>query len=122
MTRTIKATRWRWLAPSTVIAAGAAAGLVLIASPAADAVPPEQLESQCRGLYGTWTVHYGSEPMYSCCYKPLAGTGETTCDYYDSNGEFAGSSDDNAPTTQPTLPPAAPGQFRPSLPPPQTAR
>jgi hypothetical protein len=115
MTRTINS----WLAPATLIAAGAVSGVMLFAAPAAHATPPEQIESQCRGLGGTWTVHYGNEPMYSCCYKPLAGSGETTCDYYWSDGTFMGSLD---PDTKPTLPPAAPGQFRPTVPPPQTAR
>ncbi|MGX9792635.1 hypothetical protein [Mycobacterium sp. MMS18-G62] len=112
-------THSRRLVPAAFIAAGAITGLMAIAAPAAHAELPSQVEAQCHGLGGTWTSsELGGEILYSCCYKPLAGSGAQTCDYYASDGSFIGS--DEGDSTKPTLPPARPGQFRPTLPPAQT--
>lgn len=92
-----------------IIGAGAFAVGVIVTAPVAQADVPTT-QTQCAVMGGDWS----GDPLsgYSCCYKPLNGPGEHTCDYYDAYGNFIGSSDANAPTSTP-MPRPLPSGIRP---------
>ncbi len=71
------------------------------------------VQNQCPGLGGDWPkIETGGSTYYSCCYKPLAGAGERTCDYYTAEGTFLGSDATNG-KTKPHPRPAPPGIMPP---------
>jgi hypothetical protein len=109
------------LAPACLFAGALAIGAMITAAPGAQATPVGTLTAQSKGLGGVLsTLGTGNATMYQCCYTPLAGSKKNvTCDYYDQDGNFL-TSNNQQPT--PTLPPAPPGQVKPGVPPPRTVQ
>jgi len=108
-------------ARARLFAGALALGALISTAPGAQADPVGgTIAAQCKGLGGALNVlGTGDATMYQCCYTPLAGSKKNvTCDYYDKDGNFL-TSRNQEPT--PTLSPAPPGQVRPNVPPPQTA-
>jgi len=117
--------RFAMFAPLSIFAAVVAFATANLMTPVAHA-DITTVAHQCQGLGGTLARApgiAGSKFAWQCCYVPLgpSTSGLTqTCDYYDEDGNFVGSGGDAKPPN-PTLAPGAPGQVRPSVPPPQTA-